>query len=116
MAWNIHTHLDFTMDYIVDHQTGDTLYNVPAFEWLLKPGAEENTMDQVLESYQRVKWKEVRSKRNRMLSETDWYVIREKERGIPVPNEIKNYRQNLRDITNNCDDVDDVVWPQKPEI
>lgn len=106
---------DFWIDYIVDHQTGDTLYNIQIDEWLLKDGAMEQTWDQVLESYQRVKWREVRNIRNRLLKETDWVTLRSQETGNPVPFKWQKYRQQLRDITDQCSDVDDVVWPEMPE-
>ena len=45
---------------------------------------------------------EVRLVRNRLLAETDWIVIKEREEGGSVSNfaDWKKYRQELRDFTN----------------
>lgn len=39
--------------------------------------------------------------RKNLLDDTDWYVIRQVETGIPIPLKIRKYRQALRDITNH---------------
>lgn len=115
MAWSYKTGKTFMIDYIVDHETGDTLNNIDAYEWLLKPGAEENTWNQVLEAYQRVTWKEVIEKRNQLLTESDWIVVKHQEIGQPIPTAWKTYRQQLRDLPYSVPDVDLLTWPTKPE-
>lgn len=59
----------------------------------------------------------LRVKRNQLLAETDWVVIKEREEGGSVSNfaDWKTYRQALRDITNSATSLDDVTWPEKPE-
>lgn len=59
------------------------------------------------------KWAEVRSRRNQLLSESDWTQITDSS----VQNKIdwQKYRQDLRDITNNSN-PDNVIWPVKPII
>ena len=59
----------------------------------------------------------LRIKRNQLLAETDWVVIKEREEGGSVSNfaDWKTYRQALRDITNSATSLDDVTWPEKPE-
>ena len=44
---------------------------------------------------------EIRLQRNRLLAESDWIVIKEREEGGSVPNFAawKKYRQELRDFT-----------------
>ena len=58
----------------------------------------------------------LRVKRNQLLAETDWVVIKEREEGGSVSNfaDWKTYRQALRDITNSATSLDDVTWPEKP--
>ena len=58
-----------------------------------------------------VKWVEIREMRNQLLAECDWTQLAD------IPTETKevwtNYRQNLRDITNQTNPFD-IVWPVKP--
>ena len=56
----------------------------------------------------------LREERNQKLAETDWLVTKHSEEGTPVPEEWKTYRQALRDITNEYEKQEDVVWPEKP--
>ena len=59
---------------------------------------------------------ELRAERNRLLVETDWVVIKEREEGGSVSNfaDWKKYRQELRDITNTYKSLEDVKWPTAP--
>ena len=59
----------------------------------------------------------LRYERNKLLAETDWVVIKEREEGGSVSNfaDWKTYRQALRDITNSATSLNDVTWPEKPE-
>ena len=59
----------------------------------------------------------LRAKRNALLNETDYIVIKAKETGATIPTAWKTYRQALRDITENLttvDEVNAVVFPDKP--
>ncbi len=58
-----------------------------------------------------IKGMEVREVRNNMLSASDIHVVRSYELGISVPVEIIQYRQSLRDITNQQGFPWYVVWP-----
>ena len=60
----------------------------------------------------------IRNERNRLLQETDWIVIREREQSGTVHNfeEFMKYRQELRDIPTKYNKVSLVKWPTKPEI
>jgi hypothetical protein len=56
---------------------------------------------------------EVRNKRNNKLAKTDFYALSD----VTMSNDMKTYRQELRDITNGLDTVDKcnaVTWPTKP--
>tara|TARA_B100001939_G_C16931121_1_gene613938 strand:- start:464 stop:763 length:300 start_codon:yes stop_codon:yes gene_type:complete len=59
----------------------------------------------------------LRAKRNSLLASSDWEVIMAKEKGTTLSTGFKNYRQELRDITNDLttvDEVNAVVFPSKP--
>ena len=62
----------------------------------------------------RKKWAAVRAKRDKLLAESDWVAIRAADQGTPVPKAWKDYRQALRDITQQTTDPDQIVWPVKP--
>ena len=60
---------------------------------------------------------ELRAKRNTLLNESDYVVIKAKETGTTIPTAWKTYRQALRDITENLttvEEVNAVVFPDKP--
>ena len=53
----------------------------------------------------------VREERDRRLAETDYWALADM---ADMTQAQINYRQALRDITDNCTSLDDVVWPEKP--
>jgi len=55
---------------------------------------------------------ELRTERNKLLAETDWT----QNNDVPETTTLKwqEYRQSLRDITEQYASVYDVVWPEKP--
>lgn len=57
----------------------------------------------------------LREERNQKLKDSDWIVIKSLEAGVEIPDNWKTYRQALRDITNTYDNLNDVVWPERPE-
>lgn len=62
----------------------------------------------------RIALMQARTKRNRLLAESDWVVIRATDLGEPIPPEWHAYRQALRDITDQPD-LFNIVWPTKPK-
>ena len=55
----------------------------------------------------------LREKRNRLLAETDFYALSD----VTMSDDMKTYRQNLRDLPDGKDTVekcDNVTWPTKP--
>ena len=60
--------------------------------------------------------REARDKRDRLLDESDWYVMPD----YPAKGEdltvVKTYRQNLRDISKQDGFPSDIVWPTKPAV
>ena len=56
---------------------------------------------------------DLRSKRNRLLAETDYYALSD----VTMSDDMKTYRQNLRDMPAGKDTVDkcnNATWPTKP--
>ena len=57
----------------------------------------------------------LREKRNKLLAETDYLALSDRTMTVSM----SNYRQDLRDITNElttADEVRAVVFPEKPEV
>jgi hypothetical protein len=66
------------------------------------------------------KWETLRSKRNSILDQTDWLVVKSKESGTNLSTNFKEWRENVRNfpttITNilEFDLEDDTLWPTPP--
>ncbi len=58
-------------------------------------------------------WVAVRIKRDRLLAQSDWMVARASETGVPMAQDWAQYRQSLRDITDQHNPFL-VVWPEAP--
>ena len=56
------------------------------------------------------KWANVRSERNRKLAETDYLALSDQT----LSNNMKNYRDALRDVPSDNSDPDNIDWPAKP--
>jgi len=54
----------------------------------------------------------LRNTRNIKLAETDWWVLPDRN---PTQAQL-DYRQALRDITETYTSLDDVVWPEEPQV
>ena len=55
----------------------------------------------------------LRQRRNALLAETDFYALSD----VTMSDDMKTYRQNLRDLPDGKDTVDkcnNVTWPTKP--
>ena len=61
------------------------------------------------------KWADIRTERNKLLTESDWVVVKAKEThaNASIPSDWVDYRTELRDITKQSD-PDDITWPTKP--
>ena len=66
--------------------------------------------DVVAEASARNKLHDLRKERTRKLAETDWTSNSD----VVMSDEMKKYRQELRDITKTYKTLDDVKWPTKP--
>ena len=59
----------------------------------------------------------LRNKRNKFLADSDWEVTMAKEKGTTLSASFKNWRQELRDITEGLttvEEVEAVEFPSKP--
>ena len=59
-------------------------------------------------------WVALRTKRDQLLAETDWEIVKHKELGTTIPAALKTYRQELRDLPANTSDPANPSWPVKP--
>ena len=60
---------------------------------------------------------ELRNKRNGLLQTSDWEIMQELEKGNAISDNMKTYRQALRDLPAGKDTVDkcnNATWPTKP--
>ena len=55
-------------------------------------------------------WKTLRTERNRLLAETDYLALSDST----LTDEMRTYRQALRDLPANTTDPANPVWPVKP--
>lgn len=55
-------------------------------------------------------WADLRTLRNRLLAETDWWALSD----ITMTDEERAYREALRDLPANTTDPANPVWPTKP--
>jgi hypothetical protein len=58
-----------------------------------------------------IKWEEIRQERNKLLTESDWTQLGDSP--LSSSQEWKDYRQSLRDITNQTNPFQ-ITWPTKP--
>jgi len=81
----------------------------------LSPGIPQPTEEEVLAEKAVLEaaepWVNLREKRNKLLAETDWTASSD----VTMSNDMKTYRQELRDLPANTTDPANTVWPTKPE-
>ena len=87
---------------VVDDNNGLTLF------W--RNDHPEPTDDQLEVALHRSNWDEVRKRRNVLLAGTDFYALSD----VTMTDEMKAYRQALRDLPASTENSADVVWPEKP--
>ena len=63
----------------------------------------------------RGKWIDIRNKRTRLLGESDYMILADAPVDETQKQEWTTYRQALRDIPQDYDSPDEVVYPDKPE-
>ena len=79
--------IDLTQEEILLKQQQDAEWNNGAFDRAIK---------------------QLRDIRNKMLSDSDFYIIKAKENNEEIPTNIKKYRQELRDLTEGLTTVEQV--------
>ena len=60
--------------------------------------------------------REARDKRDRLLDESDWYVMPDYPATTSGLAAVKTYRQALRDISKQSGFPREIEWPVKPEV
>jgi hypothetical protein len=64
------------------------------------------------EDYRNAAFYQIRQKRDKLIAETDWLITKAKENNEEVAQELKDYRQALRDLPNTYISASDVVFPE----
>jgi hypothetical protein len=62
-----------------------------------------------------IRYEAVRKKRDALIKESDWRVIRATETGVAMSQDWTDYRQALRDISNQDRFPVSINWPTEPE-
>ena len=88
------------------HRLTDGAFEQVDGAWVLPYVVEQQPLEQAERN--------IRSRRDGLLQETDWIVIKSYERGQNIPAEWELYRQALRDITEQAGFPYEVTWPTKP--
>jgi hypothetical protein len=78
-------------------------------EWILPHQAVPKTEEDLATELE-VAWANLREQRDALLVETDHYALSD----VTMSDEMKIYRQALRDLPENVD-INDPVFPEKPE-
>lgn len=71
----------------------------------------EDKLKQIMEDERNRSLFNLREERNKKLFESDVIMIRHLENGEPIPQELKDYRQILRDLPQNITDTENIDWP-----
>ena len=72
-----------------------------------------NADTETISKRREIKWSEVRSGRDSLLSESDWTQFNDSPISGSTLTDWQTYRQSLRDITNQSDPYD-ITWPNIP--
>jgi len=75
--------------------------------------ADTYTVD-IIDVSSSLKWDSVRKKRNGLISETDFIVMPDYPINSIKLAEFEAYRQELRNIPQNQNDPDNIIYPTKP--
>ena len=130
---NVQERLVQLSDYVSSTVETGTIYNIKYYaskrdaEEILDPDGKSHDPKQYVQSHfigqddtrdARIlaeKWADIRTRRNRELTESDWVVVKAKEEhpNASIPSDWVDYRTELRDITKQSD-PDDITWPTKP--
>lgn len=93
-------------DALTHTQDEGTFSQTPDGAWTLQYAAVQLPEGQASQN--------VRTQRDRLLTETDWVVVKAYECNENVPSQWEIYRQALRDIPSQSGFPFEVTWPAKP--
>lgn len=94
--------------YALDHSNGGIGWSFIGGAWV------EPEIENKLETFEELSDR-FRIKRNNLLFQTDWIVVKSYEIGETISQEWLDYRQALRDIPTQEGFPYSVTWPTKPE-
>ena len=102
---------DITISF---NQSGHIVSDLEGTHYHLKwDGSKIIKDDEALTAYQTAeKWTNVRADRNSRLEETDFMAL--SDTSPSMSNDMKLYRQKLRNIPQENSDPDNITWPTKP--
>jgi hypothetical protein len=89
---------------------------IPIFEdgnWIIEWEIVEKNSETIENEKKHIET-QLRNERSKLISETDWIILKSLEYGVKVPEKWENYRQALRDITNQENFPYTVNWPILP--
>ena len=100
------TYLEKCQEQVGVTTTNDAIFGTPTKNWTTF----KVKYDEIMSTFP---MGELRIERNRRLAETDFYALSD----VTLADNMKTYRQNLRDLPDGKDTVDkcdNVTWPTKP--
>ena len=118
---DVQARLNQLSDYISSHRFSDRVYNIKYYAVKRDSeieGVKSHFIGQDDTKDARIladKWANIRTRRNRELTESDWVVVKAKEEhaNASIDSNWIDYRTALRDITEQSD-PDNITWPTKP--
>lgn len=98
-------------DAIIDEYSHVTGYNGP-----FNSDYSEEEIAYFVSEIQRIKMENMRSKRNKLLAETDYMLLDDIWSNLTSKqqHDLLQYRQALRDLPSKITDIDNVTYPEKP--
>jgi len=94
-----------------DKQITDTDSWVQRWKLVDKEFDSEEERQAAIEESKAVEWSRIRHLRDYELERTDWYGLSD---APEMPENVKEYRQQLRDITDTEEDPFNIVFPENP--
>jgi len=98
-------------DYTKNYEEGTPTQSGSVYvqNWLITSASAEEITER-----ENIQWDEVRSERNRLLTQCDWTQMSDTPISGSKLTEWQTYRQSLRDITTQSNPFE-IIWPSKPE-
>ena len=90
------------------------------FIWITVPAILEGQVSSIVEAHDgsaaltQVQWEFARTKRNRLLQESDWTCVTDSQLSEADQASWQTYRQALRDVPQNENDPETITWPDAP--